>query len=68
MTKRTFKVGDRVKWGAGDQAGDKGTVTRIFASEWGDPRFEVTWDDDEVIDYRDCGRNELPQDQRVRRT
>ena len=52
MTSRTFKVGDRVKWTAGDQAGDKGRVTRLFKRD-SVPYFDVTWDDGEVIDYMD---------------
>ena len=49
---RTFKVGDRVRWSVGDQAGDRGTVTRILLRDEVN-YFEVTWDDGEVIDYMD---------------
>ena len=49
---RIFKTGDRVLWSAGDQAGDKGTVSRTFDRD-GVTYFDVTWDDGEVIDYMD---------------
>ena len=49
---RTFKIGDRVLWSAGDQAGDKGTVSRTF-DRYGVGYFDVRWDDGEVIDYMD---------------
>jgi hypothetical protein len=52
MTTRTFNKGDRVRWSAGDQAGDEGTVTRTFIRD-GVTYFDVTWDDGEVIDYMD---------------
>lgn len=50
--KRTFKVGDRVRWSVGDQAGDRGVVSRMFERN-GVAYFDVTWDDGEVIDYMD---------------
>jgi hypothetical protein len=53
MATRKFNTGDRVEWRGGDQAGDKGTVSRTFERD-GVPYFDVTWDDDgEIIDYMD---------------
>jgi hypothetical protein len=49
---RTLKIGDRVRWSAGDQAGDEGTVSRTFERD-GINYFDVTWDDGEVYNYMD---------------
>lgn len=54
MSAKTFQEGDRVQWTCGDDAGDKGTVSRTFERDGdGIPYFVVDWDDGEVIDYMD---------------